>query len=144
MKKVIVAMLALAIVFSLTGCGSKAPKERTLCDMTYMRLKVSDSMVVEAAFYGEEPCKEGHTECCVVKALYYVDSPLSDTGKQLDSSKTDVVHIPINRITEYSLMINGIDYYTYKIKEDDDGDEYVEFSKPFFESKKWEVSGWRN
>ena len=144
MKKVIVTMLALAIVFSLTGCGSKTPKERTLCDMTHMKLKVGDSMVVEAAFYGEKPCWEGHTECCVVQALYYVDSPLSETGKWLDSSKTEEAHIPINRITKSTLMINGIDFYTYKIKEDDDGDEYVEFSKPFFESKKWEVSGWRD
>lgn len=132
MKKFFALVLAIIMIISLVGCGKK-----TLVDYFVIKSSIDDYTNIEAFFYGDNPCDEGHNNCCCLIMRYYKDALYTPTGRVQD--RFEETHIPCT-VTENTLVLNGIDRYNYTINEED---KIVVFSKPFFEITEWQTEGLR-
>ena len=139
-KPILLLLLVFLLIFSLAGCGQK-----TLAEITNakkgggtLQRSIDDDTIMSVQFYGKDACEDGHTNCCYVVTRHYKDSPVSSTGKIMDTSATEVEHIPCS-FTENTLTLNNFDNYTYTVEKSGER-EYVVFSKPFLGFTSWPIN----
>ena len=143
-KILIIAGVAIAVIIAAILCFIFfGHGERTLEEITSakagggcLRYTVDNYTTVEISFTSHSKNGDEREGTCFVSKNYYKKASYSASGKVFDHCDTQ--EIPCS-FTDYSLTLNGIDHYTYKVIQFN-GSEYVEFSKPFMGQTSWYIN----